>query len=194
MVTPIPGTMHGNSWRHKRASLGSGGSQSSAASTTSPRLFATRPGSSSPRFATRPGSSLEPLRHLHLQHPQLSPRLPSSPLKEMHSSTTCPSPREERESEEPGRQAGEKKAPSHLVLYLVVTMAVAVAVPMLSFSVVRGFVGRMAVVLLAGLSVAGYVAYAGQDAMAVVGHGGSDVVYSAAVYAAVMAVAAGVTS
>lgn len=71
-------------------------------------------------------------------------------------------------------------------------MAVAVAVPILSFSVIRGFAGRMVVVLLAGLSVAGYAANSG-DAMAVVDHG-SDMVYSAAVYAAVMAIAAGVTS
>lgn len=175
VVTPIPGTMHGNSWlvRHNRLSRdGHGGSQSSAAS-------------SSPRFGP-PGSSLEALERHHTPPSLASPRLPPTPRRGAGNVTALKG----RGNVEPAKKMGERP-PARVMLHMVTAMAVAILVPILCFPMIPSFVGRMAVVLLVGLSVVGCMAQSGgiETGMSQ----GSDLAYSTAIYAGVMAVAAGVT-
>lgn len=80
--------------------------------------------------------------------------------------------------------------PTHVLLHVAFSMAVAVLVPILTFSVVPGFVGRMTVVLLVGLSVLGSVAQS--EGMRKGVDSSTDLVFSGAVYVAVMAVVAGI--
>lgn len=192
IVTPIPGTMHGNSWlvRHNRLSQshGSGSSRGSASA------------SGSPRFA-RPHHGLmpEPL-------PMPSPRLPASPLRAVHSvengeggehtaRRTSTSTRGSTRTSVPQETA----ASTHAIVHVAIAMAVAVLVPVLAFSVIPGFVGRMTVVLLMGLSVVGPVAQSGEGLKRNTGAGEGegeghrlDLMFSAAVYAGLMAVVAGI--
>lgn len=190
IVTPIPGTMHGNSWlvRHNRLSHshGSGSSRGSATSA-----------GGSPRFARHP-----PVPGLG-EPPMPSPRLPASPLRAAHSvvSPAAPAPGgdgpdDEEEVAAPAssraRAVPVAGTSAHAMVHVAIAMAVAVLVPVLAFSVIPGFVGRMAVVLLVGLSVAGPVAQSGEVKKGT-GHGesrGMDLMYSAAVYAVLMAVVA----
>ena len=72
--------------------------------------------------------------------------------------------------------------------HLAIATAVAVLVPILTFAVIPGFVGRMAVVLLVALAVFGTQAQAGT-----VGIETRDLVVCAGVYGGVMAVLAGLS-
>lgn len=76
------------------------------------------------------------------------------------------------------------------MVHLALALAMAVATPVLAFSIIPGFVARMIVVLLVGLSVAGSVAQA-LDIKRLADSRG-DLVCSGAVYAGVMAIVAGV--
>lgn len=76
------------------------------------------------------------------------------------------------------------------MIHLALALAMAVAMPVLAFSIIPGFVARMIVVLLVGLSVAGSVAQALD--MKRLSESKGDLVYSGAVYAGVMAIVAGV--
>lgn len=163
IVTPIPGTMHGNSWlvRHNRLS----GSRGSSAT------------SSSPRFARPYSGALEPLA---------SPRLPPSPLRQQHRPASLNVPEEKRLL----AQSTVPLPSGHVMVHLALALAMAVAMPVLAFSIIPGFVARMIVVLLVGLSVAGSVAQALD--MKRLADSRGDLVYSGAVYAGVMAIVAGV--
>lgn len=79
---------------------------------------------------------------------------------------------------------------AHVILHVVTAMAVAVLIPVLSFSAVPGFAGRISIALLVGLSAMGSVVQSGVVKKS--GDSNADVVCIAAVYAAVMAVVAGV--
>lgn len=163
IVTPIPGTMHGNSWlvRHNRLS----GSRGSSAT------------SSSPRFARPYPGGLEPLA---------SPRLPPSPLRQQHRPASLTVPEEKKISE----QSMAPLPSGNVMVHLALALAMAVAMPVLAFSIIPGFVARMIVVLLVGLSVAGSVAQALN--MKRLAESRGDLMYSGAVYAGAMAVVAGV--
>lgn len=76
------------------------------------------------------------------------------------------------------------------MVHLALAMAMAVAMPVLAFSIIPGFVARMIVVLLVGLSVAGSVAQALN--MKRLAESRGDLMYSGAVYAGAMAIVAGV--
>lgn len=76
------------------------------------------------------------------------------------------------------------------MVHLALALAMAVAMPVLAFSIIPGFVARMIVVLLVGLSVAGSVAQAVDLKRLAESRG--DLVYSGAIYAGVMAIVAGV--
>lgn len=159
IVTPIPGTMHGNSWlvRHNRLP----GSRGSSAT------------SSSPRFARPFSGALEPLA---------SPRLPPSPLRQQHRPAVPVVAEDKIEKSLPARRA-------HVMVHLALALGMAFAVPVLAFSIIPGFVARMIVVLLVGLSVGGSVAQT-TDVKQVAGSKG-DVMYSGAVYAGILAIVAG---
>lgn len=76
------------------------------------------------------------------------------------------------------------------MVHLALALAMAVAMPVLAFSIIPGFVARMIVVLLVGLSVAGSVAQALN--MKRLPESRGDLVSSGAVYAGAMAIVAGV--
>ncbi|KAJ4387273.1 hypothetical protein N0V93_007862 [Gnomoniopsis smithogilvyi] len=163
IVTPIPGTMHGNSWlvRHNRLP----GSRGSSAT------------SSSPRFARPFPGALEPFA---------SPRLPPSPLRQQHRPAAAVVTEDKALS-------AEKSSPApsaHVMLHLALALGMAFVVPVLVFSIIPGFVARMIVVLLVGLSVGGSVAQV-VDVKQVAESKG-DFVYSGAVYAGLMAMVAGI--
>ncbi|KAJ4410994.1 hypothetical protein N0V82_009098 [Gnomoniopsis sp. IMI 355080] len=163
IVTPIPGTMHGNSWlvRHNRLP----GSRGSSAT------------SSSPRFARPFPGSLEPLA---------SPRLPPSPLRQQHR----PAVSAVAEGKNDFVEQSLPLPRAHIMVHLALALGLAFAVPVLAFSIVAGFLARMTVVLLVGLSVGGSVLQA-VDVKQVAESKG-DFMYSGAVYVGLMAIVAGV--
>ncbi|CAK7227777.1 hypothetical protein SCUCBS95973_006656 [Sporothrix curviconia] len=78
------------------------------------------------------------------------------------------------------------------VLHLVIAMAVAVLVPVLAFTIIPSVAGRMAVVALVAFTVFGVQVQAGTVRVSTSTSSSSrDLLYCAAVYSAVMAVAAG---
>ena len=77
------------------------------------------------------------------------------------------------------------------LLHLAVAMAVAVLVPILTFAVIPGFVGRMTVVLLVGLSLVGSLMQSGSLDLGADGSNSSlDILLCAGVYGGAMAVVA----
>lgn len=250
-VTPIPGTMHGNSWlqaRHHRLSPSSG-------SATSPRGRHSRTQSHPdvgllPQAAHRRASMTsfqlqqQQRRQRHMSHAPFAQQPPPwSPLEQqeeeeddiMMMMTTAAatshqnSPRHRSRPEtlggkEPATIAehpkmeeqqllqeddsmpvnksntstttGSVAREAHGTLHIVITTAVAVLVPILAFSAVPGFAGRISVVLLVGLSAMGSMVQSGVVVSRKKSGGGrggessADLVGIAAVYAAVMAVIA----
>lgn len=89
---------------------------------------------------------------------------------------------------------GEKEvgATSPVVLHVAIALAVAVLLPILTFSTIPGLVGRLIVVVLVGMSVAGSVVQSGSVGASAAGGYSKDLFVSAAVYMGVMAVVAGV--
>lgn len=75
------------------------------------------------------------------------------------------------------------------LFHMAIAIAVAVLVPILAFSVIPSFIGRMTVVLLVGLSVICSELQSGAVNSTVLSR---DLMGSVAIYAAVMAVVAGV--
>lgn len=75
-----------------------------------------------------------------------------------------------------------------MILHVVAAVAAAVLVPILSFPAISDFSGRMVVVFLVATSVFGCVMQSGSVKLQM--DRGGDLAYSAAIYAAVMAVAA----
>lgn len=194
-VTPIPGTMHGNSWltRHNRLPSMSerGHSRAQSQPTASPR-FVSRHLSMSGHQQQRRMSNIFPFRP------------PASPLqKKVDVVPPRPAPTKEASStvaakhSEPSPVQGPAKsivssADAHVALHVTIAMAVAILIPILAFSAVPGFVGRITVVLLVGLSATGSVVQSGVIKKSV--DSNADMMCVAAVYAAVMAVVAGVIS
>lgn len=89
---------------------------------------------------------------------------------------------------------GEKEVgeSSPVVLHVAIALAVAVLLPILTFSTIPGLVGRLIVVVLVGMSVAGSVVQSGSVGSRAAGAYSKDLFMSVAVYTGVMAVVAGV--
>ena len=92
-------------------------------------------------------------------------------------------------SEEAARQAPEHLPGSSELAHLAIAMAVAVLVPILTFTFIPSFIGRMTVVLLVALAIFGTQAQAG-----VIGVDRRDLLVCVGVYGGVMAVLAGISA
>lgn len=175
--------MHGNSWRTNRGHLrGSSMSHSPSpglAPLPTPRL--SRPRSSSEAISPRAGTPVAggkadaaaAVPTITVDHAKHAP----GPL--VAELTPAPAPA-------PAPTVG-----SSSVVHVAIALAVAVLLPILAFPVVPGFVGRLIVVCLVGMSVVGSVVQSGSVEC---GAGGfsRDLFLSVAIYTGVMAVAAGV--
>lgn len=196
-VTPIPGTMHGNSWlmRHNRIPSMSerGHSRTKSQPSVGPRFVNRRASMGcfaqyqQRRMATAP--FLPPLTSS--LKPEETPSLTNEPAKKPLTPTT------EHNSEQPPPAVQEVNEPikpsesnAHVMLHVVIAMAVAVLIPILAFSAVPGFVGRISIVLLVGLSAMGSMVQSGAVKKSI--DSSTDMMWIAAVYAAVMAIVAGV--
>ncbi|KAG6354772.1 hypothetical protein INS49_003853 [Diaporthe citri] len=190
---PIPGTMHGNSWRTNRGHLRGSSSVSHSpspglgglGSAPLPTPRGTRPRSSSEALTPRtftPRSST-PVGKTDVTAPAaaaVSAALPT--IKVDQPPTTAIS--------NPGeKEVGEG---SPVVLHVAIALAVAVLLPILTFSTIPGLVGRLIVVVLVGMSVAGSVVQSGSVGARAAGVYSKDLFMSVAVYTGVMAVVAGV--
>ena len=186
---PIPGTMHGNSWRTNRGHLrGSSSISHSPSPGPGPGLGSaplhtprgTRPRSSSEAFAPR----------------SFTPRS-TTPVGKADTPATVPTIRVDQpattSSIVPGEEARRPAAGggSPAVLHVAIALAVAVLLPILTFSTIPGLVGRLIVVVLVGLSVAGSVVQSGSVGPSAAGGYSRDLFVSVAVYTGVMAVVAG---
>lgn len=189
---PIPGTMHGNSWRTNRGHLRGSSSVShspspglvglGSAPLCTPRGTGTRPRSSSEAITPRsftPRSST-PVGKGEAATAGVSAALPTIKVDQPPSATVS--------------SLGEKEAgaTSPVVLHVAIALAVAVLLPILTFSTIPGLVGRLIVVFLVGMSVAGSVVQSGSVGASAAGGYSKDLFVSAAVYTGVMAVVAGV--
>lgn len=190
---PIPGTMHGNSWRTNRGHLRGSSSVShspspglvglGSAPLCTPRGTGTRPRSSSEAITPRsftPRSST-PVGKVEAAAAAVSAALPTIKVDQPPIATSISSSLE--------KAAGET---SPVVLHVAIALAVAVLLPILTFSTIPGLVGRLIVVLLVGMSVAGSVVQSGSVGASAAGGYSKDLFVSAAVYTGVMAVVAGV--
>lgn len=196
---PIPGTMHGNSWRTHRGHLRGSSSVShspspglgglaglGSAPLRSPRgSSTTRPRSSSealtPRFFT-PRSGTPPVGKAEPTAPAAAAAVPTIKVDQPSAVNTAI-------ASLPGEEA---EAGSPVVLHVAIAVAVAVLLPILTFSTIPGLVGRLIVVVLVGMSVAGSVVQSGAVGARAAGGYSRDLFVSVAVYAGVMAVVAGV--
>lgn len=192
---PIPGTMHGNSWRTNRGHLRG---SSSVSHSPSPGLMASlgsaglptprRPRSSSealtPRSVT-PRSATPPVGKKTDVLPPVAVAVPTIKVDQPAISSSSTTKGEE-----------EVGHTSPVVLHVAIALAVAVLLPILAFPSIPGLVGRLIVVFLVGMSVAGSVVQSGSVVGPSGGAAGSgyskDLFVSAAVYTGVMAVVAGV--
>lgn len=195
---PIPGTMHGNSWRTNRGHLRG---SSSVSHSPSPGLMASlgsaglptprRPRSSSEALTPRsltPRSGTPPVlgKKADIPAPLAAAAVPTIKVDQPAISSSSSSTKVEE----------QEAHTSPVVLHVAIALAVAVLLPILAFPSIPGLVGRLIVVFLVGMSVAGSVVQSGS----VVGPSGGDakggysrdLFVSAAVYTGVMAVVAGV--
>jgi len=137
-----------------------------------------------------PAGAFLPRRPQHHRHPHAPP---SSPSASSRASSVMTAHRVERGDDAgAGDNGGEVRRDTAReggeLAHLAIATAVAVLVPILTFTVIPGFVGRMAVVLLVALAVFGTQAQAGT-----VGIDRRDLVVCVGVYGGVMAVLAGVS-
>lgn len=191
---PIPGTMHGNSWRTNRGHLRGSSSISHSpspglgglgglGSAPLPTPRGTRPRSSSEAITPRtftPRSST-PVGKMDVVASAAVAALPTIKVDQPPTATTISNP-------------GEKEvgASSPVVLHVAIALAVAVLLPILTFSTIPGLVGRLIVVVLVGMSVAGSVVQSGSVGARAAGVYSKDLFMSVALYTGVMAVVAGV--
>lgn len=194
---PIPGTMHGNSWRTNRGHLRGSSSVShspspgllsglGSAPLHTPRGSTTRPRSSSeaitPRsFTPRSSTPVGKVDAADVAAPASANALPTIKVDQPPAITTISSP-----------GAQEAGASSPVVLHVAIALAVAVLLPILTFSSIPGLLGRLIVVVLVGMSVAGSVVQSGSVGARAAGAYSRDLFVSVAVYTGVMAVVAGV--
>lgn len=189
---PIPGTMHGNSWRTNRGHLRGSSSVSHSpspgpgmglGSAPLPTPRGTRPRSSSEAITPR---TFTPRSGTPVGKADAAPSAPVAPVPtikvDQPPAAAISSP---REKEEPGTS-------SPVVLHVAIALAVAVLLPILTFSTIPGLVGRLIVVVLVGMSVAGSVVQSGSIGASTAGSYSRDLFVSVAVYTGVMAVVAGV--
>lgn len=201
---PIPGTMHGNSWRTNRGHLRGSSSVSHSASPGLVGLGLGSAGLPTPRGVTRPRSSSEAIT------PRVfTPRSGTPPVIGLGKADAYPGPASSAavptiKIEKPALSSSSstkgqaEEADAHaspVVLHVAIALAVAVLLPILTFPSIPGIVGRLIVVFLVGMSVAGSVVQSGS----VVGPGSGgaggysrDLFVSVAVYTGVMGVVAGV--
>lgn len=204
---PIPGTMHGNSWRTNRGHLRGSSSVShspspglgglaglGSAPLRSPRgSSTTRPRSSSealtPRFFT-PRSGTPPVGKAEPTAPAATAAISAAAAAAVPTiKVDQPSAVNTVTGLSGDDEAG---AGSPVVLHVAIAVAVAVLLPILTFSTIPGLVGRLIVVVLVGVSVAGSVVQSGAVGARAAGGYSRDLFVSVAVYAGVMAVVAGV--
>lgn len=183
--------MHGHARLLRRGPLlrtdSCGGSLASPTADGARATAASRPPSPRCHAAAVPAASLSP--RLLLRPPPLArPALEASP---------SPSARrrslrwENVAAASGGRGEGGGEGRRGPLFHLARAMAVAVLVPVLAFLVVSGFVARMGVVVVVGLSLVRSVAQS-VEGERVSAEARGDLVASAAVYAGVMAVVASV--
>lgn len=151
-------------------------------------MMATASRQNSPRHLSRP-ETLGAKEHPTIaeEHPKMVQQL----LQEGDDSMSVTKSTASTSSSSPGARE------AHGMLHIVIATAVAVLVPILAFSAVPGFAGRISVVLLVGLSAMGSMVQSGvvvSKKKSGSGRGGgessADLVGIAAVYAVVMAVVA----
>lgn len=192
---PIPGTMHGNSWRTNRGHL-RGSSSVSVSHSPSPGLggLGSAPLHTPRGTGTRPRSSSEAIT------PRVFTPRSGTPVGKVDApaavapGTTLPTIKVDQPSVTTISVPGEKDAgaSSPVVLHVAIALAVAVLLPILTFSTIPGLVGRLIVVILVGMSVAGSVVQSGSVGTCAPGVYSRDLFVSVAVYTGVMAVVAGV--
>lgn len=198
---PIPGTMHGASWRTNRGHLRG---SSSVSHSPSPGLGglglglgSSAPPLHTPRGTARPRSSSEAIT------PRTFTPRSSTPVGKADvvvPASAVPATLPMIKVDQPPTTAttvsnpGEKEVgeSSPVVLHVAIALAVAVLLPILTFSTIPGLVGRLIVVVLVGMSVAGSVVQSGSVGSRAAGAYSKDLFMSVAVYTGVMAVVAGV--
>lgn len=191
---PIPGTMHGNSWRTNRGHLRG---SSSVSHSPSPGLMASL-GSAGLPTPRRPRSSSEALTPRSLTPRSGTPPVGKKADIPVPPIAVVPTIKVDQPAVTSSSKGDVEEAEhtSPVVLHVAIALAVAVLLPILAFPSIPGLVGRLIVVFLVGMSVAGSVVQSGS----VVGPSGGasgagysrDLFVSAAVYTGVMAVVAGV--
>lgn len=199
---PIPGTMHGNSWRTNRGHLRG---SSSVSHSPSPGLGGLAALGSAPlrsprgSSTTRPRSSSEALTPRFFTPrsgtPPVGKAEPTAPAAAATAAAAVPTIKVDQPSSintAASLSAEEAGAGSPVVLHVAIAVAVAVLLPILTFSTIPGLVGRLIVVVLVGMSVAGSVVQSGAVGARAAGGYSRDLFVSVAVYAGVMAVVAGV--
>lgn len=199
---PIPGTMHGNSWRTNRGHLRGSSSVSvsvshSVSHSPSPGLggLGSAPLHTPRGTGTRPRSSSEAIT------PRVFTPRSGTPVGKVDApsaaaavSAALPTIKVDQPSVTIVSDPGEKEmgSSSPVVLHVAIALAVAVLLPILTFSTIPGLVGRLIVVILVGMSVAGSVVQSGSVGTCAPGVYSRDLFVSVAVYTGVMAVVAGV--
>lgn len=199
---PIPGTMHGNSWRTNRGHLRGSSSVSHSASPGLVGLGLGSAGLPTPRGTTRPRSSSEAITPRVFTPRSGTPPVVGKADLACAPPAAVPTIKIEKPAISSSSSSFTKgqveEAESHaspVVLHVAIALAVAVLLPILAFPSIPGILGRLIVVFLVGMSVAGSVVQSGS----VVGPGSSaaggysrDLFVSVAVYTGVMGVVAGV--
>ncbi|CAN8105357.1 unnamed protein product [Discula destructiva] len=185
-VTPIPGTMHGNSWlrRHGRLSSGSRSQASSPGGSDSSSYSGARSSPSSPKFAIKSGHRAT-INSLRLPPP------PPSPLRHTHRPSSASSVADggkQQKGEEEVEQQQRASAPIFFHKPQALTVAMAVLVSVLMFLLVPGFVANIILVLLIGLLGVGVVAH--RVSVKPVADSSGDYVPTAGFYAGMRAVVA----
>ncbi|KAL1846013.1 hypothetical protein Daus18300_014388 [Diaporthe australafricana] len=203
---PIPGTMHGNSWRNGRGHLRG---SSSISHSPSPGLAPLPPTPRLPSSMSRPRSSSEAaFMTSRVGTPRLGTPRTGTPsvgggggVGNLDDVATAPLPTIKvdpvvklAQGSREGRAAAAASADLSVV-HVAIALAVAVLLPILAFSIIPGFVGRLIVVFLVGMSVVGSVVQSGSVGAgggAAAGSSSKDLFLSVAIYTGVMAVVAGV--
>lgn len=187
---PIPGTMHGNSWRTNRGHLRG---SSSVSHSPSPGLGGLGSAPLPTPRGTRPRSSSEAITPRTFT-PRSSTPVGKTDVTGTATAAALPTIKVDQPPTTAISNPGEKEVgeSSPVVLHVAIALAVAVLLPILTFSTIPGLVGRLIVVVLVGMSVAGSVVQSGSVGARAAGAYSKDLFMSVALYTGVMAVVAGV--
>lgn len=187
---PIPGTMHGNSWRTNRGHLRG---SSSVSHSPSPGLGGLGSAPLPTPRGTRPRSSSEAITPRTFT-PRSSTPVGKTDVTGTATAAALPTIKVDQPPSATISNLGEKEVgeSSPVVLHVAIALAVAVLLPILTFSTIPGLVGRLIVVVLVGMSVAGSVVQSGSVGARAAGAYSKDLFMGVALYTGVMAVVAGV--